>query len=101
MGPSARRAYDNLDRICREYLGCDYCIEVLDLTEQPERAAEDNIVALPTVVRRSPAPVRKVVGDMSLTEKVIRGLEVDVGSDRTTPKPVAQPDLNTKPAPDR
>ena len=70
------RAIENLGRICQDQLAGQYRIEIVDLAEQPEMAGADDIFALPTLVRRRPAPVRKVIGDLSDTDKVIAGLEI-------------------------
>ena len=70
------RAINNLTRICEEHLyGC-YSIEVIDLARTPELAAEDHILALPTLVRRLPEPIRKIIGDLSNEERVLIGLDV-------------------------
>lgn len=69
-------AYANLKRICSEYLDGRYQIEVIDLSKTPQLAAGDQIVALPTLVRRLPQPVRKIIGDLSNTERVLVGLDL-------------------------
>ena len=77
-GVTARSAaaFKNLTHICEEHLAGNFSIEVIDLLEQPERAKEDEIVALPTLVRRLPPPVRKIVGDLSNKEKTLVGLQL-------------------------
>jgi circadian clock protein KaiB len=75
--PSADQAIANLERICEAHLPGRWSLEIVDLSEAPERADEDQILAVPTLVRRSPPPPRRVIGDLSLTEQVLRGLEID------------------------
>ena len=70
------RAINNLKRICKEHLEGRYTIEVIDLTEKPQLAAGDQIVALPTLVRRLPEPIKKILGDLSDQERVLVGLDV-------------------------
>jgi circadian clock protein KaiB len=75
--PKAQEAIATLKRICETRLHGNYAIEVVDLAVQPERARDDQIVALPTLVRRSPLPVRQVIGDLSCETKVLTGLGLD------------------------
>jgi circadian clock protein KaiB len=72
--PKCLRASENLRRACEEHLPGRYRIEVVDLLENPRLAAEDQILAVPTVVRKLPQPIRKIVGDLSDTERVLIGL---------------------------
>jgi circadian clock protein KaiB len=74
--PKCLRAVENLQRVCEEHLAGRYRIEVVDLLEDPRLAAEDQILAVPTVVRRLPPPIRKIVGDLSDTEKLLVGLQL-------------------------
>jgi len=69
-------AFANLKRICEEHLGGRYQIEVVDLMKNPELAVGDQIFALPTLVRKLPEPVRKIIGDLSNTERVLVGLDL-------------------------
>ncbi|HEX6212658.1 MAG TPA: circadian clock KaiB family protein [Methylomirabilota bacterium] len=69
-------AIANLRRICEEHLAGRYTIEVIDLKEQPYLARHDNILAIPTLVRRLPEPLRRIVGDLSNVERTLVGLEV-------------------------
>lgn len=69
-------AFANLKRICETHLAGQYSIEVIDLTKTPQLAAGDQIFALPTLVRRLPEPIRKIIGDLSNEEKVLVGLDV-------------------------
>jgi len=70
------QAFSNLKRICEEHLGGKYTIEVVDLIKNPELAKGDQIFALPTLVRKLPEPVRKIIGDLSNTERVLVGLDL-------------------------
>ena len=72
----SQRAIDNLKRICEEHLEGRYTIEVVDLSEDPGRAGADDIVALPTLVRKLPEPLRRIIGDLSDKEKVLVGLNI-------------------------
>ena len=69
-------AFANLKRICETHLAGQYCIEVIDLTKTPQLAAGDQILALPTLVRRLPEPIKKIIGDLSNEERVLVGLDV-------------------------
>lgn len=74
--PRAVKAFKNLERICEEHLAGRYHIEIVDLLEKPALAKGDQIVAVPTLVRRLPEPVRKIIGDLSNTERVLVGLDL-------------------------
>jgi circadian clock protein KaiB len=69
-------AFANLKRICEDHLSGKYTITVLDLLENPKLAQGDQIFAIPTLVRRLPEPVRKIIGDLSNTERVLVGLDI-------------------------
>jgi circadian clock protein KaiB len=69
-------AIDNLKKVCDEHLKGRYHIEVIDLMEHPQLAAGEQILAIPTVVRKLPEPVKRLIGDLSVTEKVIVGLDI-------------------------
>ena len=69
-------AFANLKRVCDEYLPGKYTIEVVDLLEKPQLAKGDQIVAIPTLVRKLPSPIRKIVGDLSNIEKTLVGLQL-------------------------
>jgi len=69
-------AFANLRRICETHLVGQYCIEVIDLTKNPQLAAGDQILALPTLVRRLPEPIKKIIGDLSNEERVLVGLDI-------------------------
>ena len=70
------RAVENLRRTCEEYLAGRYRIELVDLLENPQLARGDEIIAVPTLVRTLPEPVRKIIGDLSDTEKLLVGLQL-------------------------
>jgi circadian clock protein KaiB len=74
--PRAVAAMENLKKLCEEHLGKDYTIEVVDLLKSPQLAKGDQIVAVPTLVRKLPEPVRKIIGDLSNREKVLIGLDL-------------------------
>jgi len=74
--PKAITAFANLKKICEEQLKGKYSIEVIDLLINPQLGSEDQILALPTLVRKLPVPVRKIIGDLSDTERVLVGLNI-------------------------
>jgi len=74
--PKSLTAFANLKRLCEEHLKGRYTIEVIDLTRNPQLAAGDQILAVPTLVRLLPEPVRKIIGDLSNTDRVLVGLDV-------------------------
>lgn len=69
-------AIANLKRVCEDHLAGRYDIEVIDLMQNPQLAAGDQILAIPTLVRRLPAPLKRIIGDLSNTEKVLVGLDI-------------------------
>jgi circadian clock protein KaiB len=74
--PKCIRAFANLKRICEEHLAGRYHIEMVDLLENPQLARGDQILAVPTLVRRLPEPMKKIIGDLSNTERVLVGLDL-------------------------
>ena len=74
--PRSITAFKNLKDICEEYLKGQYHIEVIDLMENPTLARGDQILAIPTLVRKLPQPIRKIIGDLSNTERVLVGLDI-------------------------
>ena len=74
--PRSLTAFKNLKDICEEYLKGKYQIEVVDLMENPTLARGDQILAIPTLVRKLPQPIRKIIGDLSNTERVLVGLDI-------------------------
>lgn len=76
QSPRSVRAIENLRRVCDEHLAGHYRVEVIDLLVDPTLARGDEIVAVPTLVRKLPDPVRKIIGDLSDTDKVLVGLQL-------------------------
>jgi circadian clock protein KaiB len=74
--PKSIAALTNLKRYCEQHLSNQYEIEVIDLLQNPQLAAGDQILAIPTLVRKVPVPVRKIIGDLSNEEKVLVGLDL-------------------------
>jgi len=74
--PRSRTALANLKKICEEHLAGLYSIEVIDLLEHPQLSKGDQILAIPTLVRRLPKPMRKIIGDLSDTHRVLVGLDL-------------------------
>lgn len=76
MTPNSRKAIENVKKICEEYLQGCYELEIIDIYQQPIFAKEGQIVAAPTLVKELPPPLRKFIGDMSQTEKILLGLDL-------------------------
>lgn len=76
--PSSARAIANLKTICEDHLGKNYDLEIIDVYQQPVKANEEQIIALPTLVKSSPLPVKRLIGDMSDKGKVLLGLGINV-----------------------
>lgn len=74
--PKCITAFANLKKLCEERLGGNYSIEVIDLLRKPQLASGDQILAIPTLVRRLPSPMKKIIGDLSNTERVLVGLDL-------------------------
>jgi circadian clock protein KaiB len=74
--PKCLTAFANLKKICEEHMGDEYHIELVDLLQHPQLAKGDQILAIPTLVRKLPEPVRKIIGDLSNTERVLVGLDL-------------------------
>jgi circadian clock protein KaiB len=74
--PRSVAAFANLKKLCEEHLAGRYRIEVIDLLQRPQLAAGDQIVAIPTLVRKLPEPLRRIVGDLSNTERTLVGLNL-------------------------
>lgn len=74
--PKSITAFSNLKKICQEHLAGQYKIEVIDLLKNPQLASGDQIFAIPTLVRKLPQPLKKIIGDLSNTERVIVGLDL-------------------------
>jgi circadian clock protein KaiB len=76
QSPRSVRALENLRRVCDEHLAGRYNVEVIDLLQNPALARGDEIVAVPTLVRKLPEPIRKIIGDLSDTDRVLVGLQL-------------------------
>ena len=74
--PKSLRALTNLKQICETHLTGKYHIEIIDLLENPQLASGDQILAIPTLIRKLPEPMRKIIGDLSNTERVLVGLDL-------------------------
>jgi circadian clock protein KaiB len=74
--PNSLTAFENLKKICAEHLDCRYKIEVIDLLKNPQLAKDHQIIAVPTLIRKLPTPVKKIIGNLSNTEKVLVGLDL-------------------------
>ena len=74
--PKSLAAFANLKKICEEHLAGQYEIEVIDLLKKPQLASGDQILAIPTLVRKLPQPIKKIIGDLSNTERVLVGLDI-------------------------
>ena len=85
--PNSATALANLKKVCEEHLAGKYTIEVIDLLLHPESAHGDQIVAIPTLVRQLPEPMRRIIGDLSNTERVLVGLQLCPGRPREEQAP--------------
>jgi circadian clock protein KaiB len=74
--PKSLLALANLKRLCEEHLVGRYHIEIVDLLANPQQASDDQILAIPTLIRKLPEPIRKIIGDLSNTERVLMGLDL-------------------------
>ena len=74
--PKSLTAFTNLKKICEDHLAGEYSIEVIDLLKNPQLAKGDQIIALPTLVRKLPEPIKKIIGDLANTERVLVGLDI-------------------------
>ena len=92
--PKSLAAISNLQRICSEHGGDRYRIEVIDLIKNPALARDHQILAIPTLVRSLPVPIRKIIGDLSDTERVLVGLDMrplDNNNTKKSPRPKPRP----------
>jgi circadian clock protein KaiB len=80
QSPKCMLAFANLKRICETQLKGKFVIEVIDLLVSPQLSRDDQILAIPTLVRKLPVPVRKIIGDLSNTERVLIGLDITVNN---------------------
>jgi len=82
QSPKSLTAFANLKKICEKHLKGKFRIEVVDLLKNPQLAKGDQILAVPTLVRKLPVPIRKIIGDLSNTERVLVGLDLRPGSSK-------------------
>jgi circadian clock protein KaiB len=80
QSPKSVAAFNNLKRLCDEHVPGRYQIEIIDLLKNPKLAADDQIVAIPTLMRKLPEPIAKIIGDLSDRERTLVGLQLRVGS---------------------
>jgi circadian clock protein KaiB len=80
--PKSLAAISNLNKICAEYAEEQYHLEVIDLAKNPTLARDHQILAIPTLVRSLPVPIRKIIGDLSDTERVVVGLDIGSAKDK-------------------
>ncbi|WP_447965830.1 circadian clock KaiB family protein [Nitrospira sp. Ecomares 2.1] len=74
--PKSRLAMSNLQQLCDTHLSSKYTVEIVDLLQEPKRARLDQILAIPTLVKKLPPPLKKIIGDLSNVEKVLMGLDL-------------------------
>lgn len=74
--PKSTRAVQNVKRICETYLSNNYSLEVIDIYQQPHLAEEEQIIAAPTLIKKTPLPIKRLIGDMSNVQKVLSGLNL-------------------------
>lgn len=79
--PKSLVAFANLKKLCEEHLANRYVIEVIDLSKQPQLAQNDQIVALPTLIRKMPEPIKRIIGDLSNVERVMVGMDLKLFSE--------------------
>ncbi len=82
--PRSLAAFANLKKLCEEHLAGRYNIEVIDLLEQPQLASADQILAIPTLVRKLPSPIKKIIGDLSNRDRTLVGLSLRPHEESTT-----------------
>lgn len=78
--PKSLAAFANLKKLCEEHLAGKYRIEVIDLVQNPQLARGDQILAIPTLIRKLPEPIRRIIGDLSNSERVLVGLDLRTGN---------------------
>ena len=76
--PKSLAAFANLKKLCEEHLAGQYRIEIIDLLKEPHRARSDEVLAIPTLVRKHPPPQRKIIGDLSNTQRTLLGLDLRI-----------------------
>jgi circadian clock protein KaiB len=86
MTPRSQEALRNLEKVCREYLGDNYELEVIDIYQQPALAKGDQIIAVPTLIKKLPQPLRRLIGNLSQEDRIILGLNLKPKSNTTSVK---------------
>jgi len=76
MTPRSTLAIDNVRKLCEKHLKGSYELKVIDIYRQPERAKDEQIIAIPTLIKKLPLPIRKIIGDMSDTERFLVGIDL-------------------------
>jgi circadian clock protein KaiB len=76
MTPRSQQALRNLEKVCREYLEGNYELEVIDIYQQPQLAKGDQIIAVPTLIKKMPLPLRRLIGDLSQEDRIVLGLDL-------------------------
>jgi circadian clock protein KaiB len=76
MTPRSQEALRNIERVCRDHLAGRYELEVIDIYQQPTLAKDDQIIAVPTLVKRLPSPLRRLIGDLSKEDRIVLGLDL-------------------------
>ena len=79
--PKSIAAITNLRKLCEQHLAGRYSIDIVDLMQNPSLAQRDQIVAIPTLIRKLPEPIKRIIGDLSNTERVLIGLDIDEATD--------------------
>jgi circadian clock protein KaiB len=80
MTPRSREAIRNLQKVCHEYLAGNYELEIIDIYQQPTLAKGDQIIAVPTLIKKLPTPLRRLIGDLSQEDRIILGLDLSLKS---------------------
>ena len=83
--PRSARAISNIRKICEEYLEGNYDLEVINITDHPTLAEGEQIIAAPTLIKKLPLPLRRFIGDMSQTERILLGLDLRSAAEKTPP----------------
>ena len=76
LTPNSQRAIENVRKLCEEYLAGRYQLEIIDIYQQPDKVREEQVIAAPTLIKELPLPLRKFIGDMSRSERILVGLDL-------------------------
>jgi circadian clock protein KaiB len=77
MTPKSTRAIANVQKLCQKYLKSFYELNIIDIYQQPQLAKDEQIIATPTLIKQLPLPIRRLIGDMSDTERFLKGIDLD------------------------